>query len=335
MGERGEHPEQAEPGKVQSSFYATVSECYRSFGPPLVVGVFVLLGLVAAAQAKQDTYDPNRDRQYANSANNEPPSALEPPIVGLFPPKLRPETAYDTSKTEQYDLVAQRWMAWLTGLLTLFTGTGVLLLWGTLHDTRRVLDETKVATEAAKSAAGAAWKTEETTRETGQAQSRAYVHVPTATLSKRVSQNVFAQPDYYSVLHIKNEGATLANRVEIFFQMGLEYYEYDSTEWTLSEPKRKLLRNVAPGQQMEWPVFPLLNKMRERMNEENEKVPTVLGNRLHFRVWGEVRYSDVHRRRYRSAFQFQSFFPQIEEGVLNASAVHLPVFEELKEEDDC
>ena len=150
-------------------------ERYRSIGPPLVVLVCFALALIAASAARNDGDQSNRGRKDAYAADHQAAPVFEPAVVGLFPPKNRPEAAYQTYETEQYDLVAQRWMAWLTGLIVLFTGIGIFLLFLTLRDTRKILDEARETTTAARDATRVAQATADITREIGERQLRPYI----------------------------------------------------------------------------------------------------------------------------------------------------------------
>tara|TARA_R110000868_G_scaffold59658_2_gene183091 strand:+ start:1646 stop:2332 length:687 start_codon:yes stop_codon:yes gene_type:complete len=225
-------------------------------------------------------------------------------------------------------------MAWFTGIIALLTGSGVLLIWGTLRETGLVLHEARETTKAAVDAAAAAWKTEKTTRDMGQAQSRAYVHAPAARIVSRSTGNALAPPSFYAFLKVKNEGTTLAKKVEIFYKFALAYPDYDRVIWPLDKPRRVYIPNIAGGQAPEWTLGPPLNTLRDIMNKENAKSVTALGAKLHLRVWGEVRYSDIHHCRFKSAFQFETAFPSIEESNLLGSSVHLPVFEEIEDKED-
>ncbi|MCR9224053.1 MAG: hypothetical protein NXH70_08275 [Hyphomonas sp.] len=108
---------------------------------------------------------------------------LEPPVVGLLPPKVGVEPQYEAKSIAEYDLVAQRWMAWLTGVIAILTAIiASLTLWGvnilklTLRDTKLVLAEARLATKAAEDSVS-------TTREIGQAQVRCYPAFERATIT--------------------------------------------------------------------------------------------------------------------------------------------------------
>ena len=142
-------------------------ERYRSIGPPLIVLAICALALIAAGQTGDNGDQTYRSGEYTYAANEQASPIREPAVVGLFPPKYRPEAAYKSYETAQYDLVAQRWMAWLTGLIATFTGIGVFLLWATLRDTRKIVGEAEDATEAA-------WAAVKATEDIGYRQTRAY-----------------------------------------------------------------------------------------------------------------------------------------------------------------
>lgn len=234
------------------------------------------------------------------------------------------QTAEDHKEArEEADLAAQLRMA-VAAQNTVYVGLLTLALLGlTVYYARK-------AWEAAADGTRAAWKSEDTARNIGQAQSRAYIHVPIASIVELGSANAFATPNWYARLGIKNEGSTPAKNVEVHYSFALIEREYEGTVWPLENLKKRFVPNIAPGQTLDWLLTPSLNTRRLQLTEENEKVVTILGSRLHLRVWGEVRYSDIHHRRFASAFQFQSIYSEIEKGVMTASLINLHVFEEVK-----
>ena len=110
------------------------------------------MGVVAlgAKYASSDAYEAGGYETATYQYPDESKSIVEPPIVGLLPPLNSIETRYDSSKTEQYDLQAQRWMAWLTGVLAFLTLIGIILIGATLRETGQVLKATRAATSASE-----------------------------------------------------------------------------------------------------------------------------------------------------------------------------------------
>tara|TARA_R110002110_G_scaffold411228_1_gene635380 strand:+ start:11631 stop:12491 length:861 start_codon:yes stop_codon:yes gene_type:complete len=280
--------------------------------------ILLVAGLVSHANRYHSHNQTNHDAGHEQA--ELAPDSVVPDAV------TQETTANDRQEArDEADLAAQLRMAgaaqktFYVGLLSTFLLAATVVFAG-------------LAWHAAADGAKAAWNSVETARDIGQAQSRAYLHVPAARIAAMSTGNALAPPSFYAYITIKNEGTTLAKKVEVFYKLALDYRDYDRTVWSLDDPRRVFIPNIAGGQSPEWILGPHLNGYRERMKLENAKVPTVLGAKLHFRVWGEVHYSDIHHRRFKSAFQFETVFPAIEESKMLGSSVNLPVFEEVEDE---
>lgn len=176
---------------------------YRNYGPPLVVALFIFVALYAASQTGEEGGSTDSNQNYSATTDQKTNPVLPPPVVGFLPPVNGVEARYDPNKTGEYDLTAQRWMSWFTGIIALLTGSGVLLIWGTLRETGQVLDEARKTTKAAN-------RTVDETRRIGEAQVRAYLSVERAEV-------VYCGPQALpSVeLFVRNSGNSPASSVSL------------------------------------------------------------------------------------------------------------------------
>lgn len=132
------------------------------------------------------------------STTAAPNGAVLPSVDVAFPqlPVTPPEVP-DSGATP--DLIAQQWMAWAALWTTLFTGTGVFLIWRTLIATHETLKQAEQATAAAL-------ETVAVTREVGDAQTSPFLMVMAG--GKLWAQLKDGKVNCILKLSIKNAGHT-------------------------------------------------------------------------------------------------------------------------------
>lgn len=216
-------------------------------------------------------------------------------------------------KSYKNDLEAQQWMAWSSVWMVFLTGAGVILIAATLRETGQVLREARETTDAAVDAAAAAWKTEETTRDIGQKQSMAYVHVVAAYTPGQEHGddellNALSNLNAKLVVEVENIGNTVAKYVSLDVELA---FERGSEGWPtfreLRSPSRIETSNIAPSQKIPIEVFQNLVKAAEVTKEEIEVSMALRTLR------GIVTYESVFGEKYRTAFIYLVFFRTHEE----------------------
>ncbi len=178
-------------------------EFYRRCGAAFLVLAFVAAASLGAKYANQESDEPGARQECAEQNCDVTAKPLEPAIVGLFPPSNSIEASYDSAKTAEYDLQAQRWMAWFTGVIAFLTFLGIGLIAATLRETGKVLTETRNTTRAAE-------RNVSEVKRIGEAQLRAYVGVEQIVAEGLV---VGAVPKFK--VRIKNFGVSPATHFKI------------------------------------------------------------------------------------------------------------------------
>lgn len=179
-----------------------------------------------------------RDADIHIQHQNERAQQVSKYSYGFFPPwpfvgaPVGDEKTYSgREKTDQRELAAQEWMAWLSFWMLIVTAFGVYFVAKTLKATHKTLAEAKSATSAALHGANAAWETNKTTRELGIAQARAYVSIERCHLEvdedrqqvvvrinlKNSGQSpaLFQTFEVHAQVHLHSHGTSDPNHTEI------------------------------------------------------------------------------------------------------------------------
>ena len=118
--------------------------------PAYVAAIGIILLLICAGYTSYNTQYSNSNIRPNQVIADASQPVLERPVVGWFPPPQSPDYTYYEDQIERYDLIAQRWMAWLTGVIAVLTGLGIVLIWRTLIESNEILKEAKKTTLTAQ-----------------------------------------------------------------------------------------------------------------------------------------------------------------------------------------
>jgi hypothetical protein len=293
LEERSEHPEQAEPGKVQRGFLSSMPEGDRRivirFGIVITILIGAALWHVPAYNkgqrehreeaASYETYDDEDISECAAGGSD---------LDSLFC-LAEKVVANQEQERGRADLHAQQDMAtwaiallWASAIGIVVSAAGIFLIYATLHETRGMT----VAT-----------------REIGENQSKAYVNVSRAQVSE-IQINKFLkilEVDAY----FKNTGQTPATDVII----GGEFVVYEKC-MTILGSDREMCRadipfdrivDLSPDNEPQQVSLGLPKNIKDCVESAGFNALSS----IYLRVEGEVKYWDVFGSRYLTQFVFE------------------------------
>ena len=264
---------------------------YQRFGPPIIVVIAVAVMLAIAGQSQYHEPEPNSgsyttspDSEFGHNALIQAIKSIGPPFNNVVGPDNRDET-------NEYNLQAQRWLVWFSGLMVFLTFIGVLLIRGTLIETRRMLLEARSATKAAEEAVS-------TTREIGQQQSRAYMVAQDFKLIfERIGNSntggfFSARMDF----SFKNCGLTPAFNMRFHYKAG---WRKDDRMGPEHEPKptnyERAGHYVGPGQSQEGTCIVQLFTTKAELSDLRIE-------QKRFRVYGTLIFTDIYEQDWELSF---------------------------------
>lgn len=266
----------------------------------VVLGAIALASLGQAQESEEQTHRGTNEEEAA--ANNFP---VPLPVVVIEPEETAvasQRAKEETTQREKEDLIAQQGMdsatrrmanfaLWQTILIAIGTVALIYTLWLT------------------RKAAGSAQAAVDVTREIGQKQAMAYVHVVQAFIPKRATKDA---PTLASIsgkerarveIQLENIGATIAKNVKVRFEVfdeTLKDAKFREIDYSNEEP----LSNIAPKQK---PVSSIISDLPKVIKETEASQTSEAGLSLRI-LRGEVVYDDVFDNTFRSAFMCMIFF---------------------------
>lgn len=217
-------------------------------------------------------------------------SQITPVVIGLAPPPVATSTYDKTTYVQEADLIAQRWMAWWTGVLGLsgiaamiLSIVGIILIWRNLEATRGALKQAEESTRA--------------TRQIGEAQVTSYVQPVKVSLR-------FQDTYIDAALSTSVYGQTAAMNLELQCSVEITDSENEISA-TLSERGRHdkphaFQKPIEVIQQFNLPDGIDFDR-KPRVVMGNRHIPK---RRFKFKITGFVQYENVFGAVYRSHFTF-------------------------------
>lgn len=266
MGERGEHPEQAEPGKVQRGFHAAMSGRY--WRVIAAIGIVACLSWPVLSQPIEvDPAEVNADANENREQDDETGNAEEqygpelPPAIIALPSSPDHDRSsvveVNTGKPTDYaeeDLKAQqsmalwaRWMFWASAASAIAACIATVLVFLTLSATRKALRQTQTATDHTARTLDHAEATAAEARIATYRQQRAYLSIETiGGILGRISTTVDAGDVQIAVtVSIRNNGATPATAVSCSVKVSARA---KGGATVFDENRDTSVSDVAPGQ---------------------------------------------------------------------------------------
>lgn len=296
--------------------------------------MLLMAGLVSHANRYHS--DSNNSGQTGTPELQKPPLFAGPGGRTEQPsPEDRQEAREEADVAAQLRMAAAAENAVYISFLALFGLLAtVYYAWRAWRAAQKSADADEAALVQARLATVAAFKAEQTTREIGQKQSRAYLIVTGARLEEWPFFNAFSKdgPDHAFQIDIRNIGQTIAKKVTIKFCIKVGEKRETFSVREIVDPASQDISNIVPGQESPFWIYSLLKKWKQQTEAHNASL-TVLEPKWHIHFWGEVHYTDVFGRRHRTGFQYVTPDRDIEKFALVNVTLDLPICEELEEDE--